>query len=106
MSVSGPTASGGIGPASGPCAPGPRGVVRQVLFTDELPNFDRRAIDGMGAPPTLTCVPRPPEPTSVFHESHFAGTPEFARVALERLLSAGFTVPLVLTQPDRPPAVA
>lgn len=32
----------------------------------------------------------------------FAGTPEFARVALERLLSAGFDVPLVLTQPDRP----
>lgn len=32
----------------------------------------------------------------------FAGTPEFARVALTRLLAAGFTVPLVLTQPDRP----
>ncbi len=32
----------------------------------------------------------------------FAGTPEFARVALERLLTAGFDVPLVLTQPDRP----
>lgn len=32
----------------------------------------------------------------------FAGTPEFARVALEHLLAAGFTVPLVLTQPDRP----
>lgn len=32
----------------------------------------------------------------------FAGTPEFARVALERLHAAGFTVPLVLTQPDRP----
>ncbi|MBD9392957.1 methionyl-tRNA formyltransferase [Acidovorax sp. ACV01] len=32
----------------------------------------------------------------------FAGTPEFARVALERLLAAEFTVPLVLTQPDRP----
>ncbi len=32
----------------------------------------------------------------------FAGTPEFACVALERLLQAGFTVPLVLTQPDRP----
>lgn len=32
----------------------------------------------------------------------FAGTPEFARVALARLLAAGFTVPLVLTQPDRP----
>ena len=32
----------------------------------------------------------------------FAGTPEFARVALERLLQAGFEVPLVLTQPDRP----
>ncbi|MBX3605109.1 MAG: methionyl-tRNA formyltransferase [Piscinibacter sp.] len=32
----------------------------------------------------------------------FAGTPEFARVALERLHAAGFTIPLVLTQPDRP----
>ena len=32
----------------------------------------------------------------------FAGTPDFARVALQRLLAAGFTVPLVLTQPDRP----
>ena len=32
----------------------------------------------------------------------FAGTPDFARVALERLLQAGFEVPLVLTQPDRP----
>jgi len=32
----------------------------------------------------------------------FAGTPEFARVALERLHGSGFTIPLVLTQPDRP----
>ena len=32
----------------------------------------------------------------------FAGTPEFARVALERLHAAGFDVALVLTQPDRP----
>ena len=32
----------------------------------------------------------------------FAGTPEFARVALARLHAAGFKVPLVLTQPDRP----
>ncbi|WP_313071572.1 methionyl-tRNA formyltransferase [Melaminivora sp.] len=32
----------------------------------------------------------------------FAGTPEFARVALQALLAAGFDVPLVLTQPDRP----
>jgi len=32
----------------------------------------------------------------------FAGTPEFARVALDALVQAGFTVPLVLTQPDRP----
>lgn len=32
----------------------------------------------------------------------FAGTPEFARVALEQLLQAGHSVPLVLTQPDRP----
>lgn len=32
----------------------------------------------------------------------FAGTPEFARVALERLHVAGFEIPLVLTQPDRP----
>jgi methionyl-tRNA formyltransferase len=32
----------------------------------------------------------------------FAGTPEFAAVALAALLRAGFTMPLVLTQPDRP----
>ena len=32
----------------------------------------------------------------------FAGTPEFARVALESLLAAGYSLPLVLTQPDRP----
>jgi methionyl-tRNA formyltransferase len=32
----------------------------------------------------------------------FAGTPEFARVALEALQQAGFDIPLVLTQPDRP----
>jgi methionyl-tRNA formyltransferase len=31
-----------------------------------------------------------------------AGTPEFAAVALRHLLDAGFDVPLVLTQPDRP----
>jgi methionyl-tRNA formyltransferase len=32
----------------------------------------------------------------------FAGTPEFARVALHKLLAAGWRVPLALTQPDRP----
>jgi methionyl-tRNA formyltransferase len=32
----------------------------------------------------------------------FAGTPEFARVALAHLHEAGFDIPLVLTQPDRP----
>ncbi|NQW81363.1 MAG: methionyl-tRNA formyltransferase [Polaromonas sp.] len=32
----------------------------------------------------------------------FAGTPEFARVALEKLHTAGFEIALVLTQPDRP----
>jgi methionyl-tRNA formyltransferase len=32
----------------------------------------------------------------------FAGTPEFARVALERLHVAGFEIAFVLTQPDRP----
>lgn len=32
----------------------------------------------------------------------FAGTPEFARMALEAILRAGHEVPLVLTQPDRP----
>jgi methionyl-tRNA formyltransferase len=32
----------------------------------------------------------------------FAGTPDFARIALERLHAAGFEIPLVLTQPDRP----
>ena len=32
----------------------------------------------------------------------FAGTPEFAREALAAILAAGFDVPIVLTQPDRP----
>ena len=32
----------------------------------------------------------------------FAGTPEFARLALAAIHAAGHTVPLVLTQPDRP----
>ncbi|KMZ11081.1 Methionyl-tRNA formyltransferase, partial [Candidatus Burkholderia humilis] len=32
----------------------------------------------------------------------FAGTPEFAAAALAAIHGAGFSVPLVLTQPDRP----
>jgi methionyl-tRNA formyltransferase len=32
----------------------------------------------------------------------FAGTPEFAACALRALIDAGFEIPLVLTQPDRP----
>lgn len=32
----------------------------------------------------------------------FAGTPEFAKLALDAILAAGYDVPLVLTQPDRP----
>jgi methionyl-tRNA formyltransferase len=32
----------------------------------------------------------------------FAGTPQFAALALEAILAAGFKIPLVLTQPDRP----
>ena len=32
----------------------------------------------------------------------FAGTPDFAARALEAIIDAGFEVPLVLTQPDRP----
>src|ERR1043165_5800008 len=32
----------------------------------------------------------------------FAGTPPFAQLAWARLHGAGFSIPLVLTQPDRP----
>jgi methionyl-tRNA formyltransferase len=32
----------------------------------------------------------------------FAGTPRFATVSLEAIVKAGFTIPLVLTQPDKP----
>lgn len=32
----------------------------------------------------------------------FSGTPEFAAIALDAILAAGYSVPLVLTQPDRP----
>ena len=36
------------------------------------------------------------------HRVAFAGTPEFAAIALRALLAAGWEVPFVLTQPDRP----
>ena len=32
----------------------------------------------------------------------FAGTPDFAATALRAIAEAGFDIPLVLTQPDRP----
>src|SRR5690554_7475 len=32
----------------------------------------------------------------------FAGTPDFAKLALDAILDAGHEVPLVMTQPDRP----
>jgi methionyl-tRNA formyltransferase len=32
----------------------------------------------------------------------FAGTPEFAQRSLEAIVAAGFTIPLVLTRPDKP----
>ncbi len=32
----------------------------------------------------------------------FCGTPAFAVPTLEKLVEAGFSVPLVVTQPDRP----
>ena len=32
----------------------------------------------------------------------FAGTPEFARVALEAIAAAGHEIVLVMSQPDRP----
>ncbi len=44
-------------------------------------------------------TPTPPTPAL---KVAFAGTPAFAVVALEALLAAGYQVPLVLTQPDRP----
>ncbi len=43
-------------------------------------------------------MPDTPKPLRVA----FAGTPEFARVALEAIHAAGFPVVAVLTQPDRP----
>src|SRR3546814_13654127 len=41
-------------------------------------------------------------PIFLFMRIVFAGTPEFARLALDALVAAGHQVPLVLTQPDRP----
>jgi methionyl-tRNA formyltransferase len=46
----------------------------------------------------VTVVDRATHPLRVV----FAGTPEFARMALERLHAAGHTIALVLSQPDRP----
>ena len=42
------------------------------------------------------------DPAAAKSKLGFAGTPEFARAALERLHGAGHVIPLVLTQPDRP----
>jgi methionyl-tRNA formyltransferase len=42
------------------------------------------------------------QPDAVRLRVAYAGTPEFAAVALQAILAAGFEVPLVLTQPDRP----
>ena len=58
-----------------------------------------------GAPtPAWNSSTRPTTGTRAFNNVRviFAGTPEFAQVALERLHAAGFDIPLVLTQPDRP----
>jgi methionyl-tRNA formyltransferase len=43
-----------------------------------------------------------PEPSGADLRVAFAGTPEFARVALQHIVDAGYRPPLVLTQPDRP----
>ncbi len=43
-----------------------------------------------------------PASTALALRVGFAGTPDFAAVALKALIDAGFTVPLVLSQPDRP----
>lgn len=62
----------------------PGGVVRQVMFTDEILGISIPGVEGFA----MRIV--------------FAGTPEFARVALQALVQAGHEVVLVLTQPDRP----
>ncbi len=54
--------------------------------------------------------PSPPEPAAAAAAAHaqptlrvaYAGTPEFAAVALRALLQGGYELQLVLTQPDRP----
>ncbi len=55
----------------------------------------------LGAASAPSAPPRPLPPSQPLRVV-FAGTPEFARVALEQILAAGHSVPLVLTQPDRP----
>jgi methionyl-tRNA formyltransferase len=50
------------------------------------------------APPAAVAADGPHPPLRVA----FAGTPEFASTALAAIHAAGFQVPLVLTQPDRP----
>jgi methionyl-tRNA formyltransferase len=43
-----------------------------------------------------------PESSAADLRVAFAGTPDFARVALQHIVDAGWRPPLVLTQPDRP----
>ncbi len=56
------------------------------------------AAGGAPGPPHPRTTDCPPPPVNLI----FAGTPEFARVALQRLHETGHRIALVLTQPDRP----
>jgi methionyl-tRNA formyltransferase len=51
---------------------------------------------------SLVAAPAHPPVTAAPLKVIFAGTPEFARLALERLHAAGHDIVLVLSQPDRP----
>jgi hypothetical protein len=78
------------------------GVVAKLLRL--LPNwlYDMAFARARTSPAISSHPSAAPGASGVFHEDHFAGTPEFAAVALEALYAAGHEITLVLTQPDRP----
>jgi hypothetical protein len=61
-----------------------------------------RAAQLRARPPLLSPAPSYATDQESRMKVIFAGTPEFAAVALQALHEAGFEIPLVLTQPDRP----
>src|SRR5438067_1435813 len=79
-----------------PCASSTRWITSRARCSSST---SRSSSSSAFAPSSPSSCASPPD---AYLRLIFAGTPAFAAQALARLLEAGHSVPLVLTQPDRP----